>query len=143
MAPVVERKTHKPQELTEPLSAWELEVLQLIAQGLNNQEIADKLFLAQSTINKHINNIFGKLSATHRAQAVARARVRIAVAVVVPWQCSSKRIRTTTLSCAIAFAVRRGCPTTPNEEIGISAYIVSTFGCKINRAGRIFNTTLA
>ena len=64
----------KIQTPVEPLSERELEILQLIAQGLNNREIADKLVVAQSTVKKHINNIFGKLDATHRAQAIAHAR---------------------------------------------------------------------
>ena len=45
-----------------------------MADGLNNQEIANKLIVAQSTVKKHINSIFGKLGAQHRAQAIARAR---------------------------------------------------------------------
>jgi LuxR family maltose regulon positive regulatory protein len=61
-------------ELVEPLSPRELEVLRLVADGYNNQEAAAKLVVGVSTIKKHINAIFGKLGATHRAQAVARAR---------------------------------------------------------------------
>jgi len=60
--------------LVEPLSQRELEVLQLIGDGLTNQEIARRLTVAMSTVKKHINSIFGKLSVTHRTQAVARAR---------------------------------------------------------------------
>lgn len=71
---VVEDAPSKTQDLAEPLSERELEVLQLIAQGLSNQEIAGKLFVAQSTVKKHINSIFGKLNARHRTQAVAYAR---------------------------------------------------------------------
>lgn len=58
----------------EPLSEREIEVLQLIAAGMSNREIADELFLAVGTVKKHIYNIFGKLSVRKRTQAVARAR---------------------------------------------------------------------
>jgi LuxR family maltose regulon positive regulatory protein len=60
--------------LVEPLSERELEVLRLIAAGLSNQEIADQLVLAVSTIKWHINNLYGKLDVGSRTQAVARAR---------------------------------------------------------------------
>ena len=62
------------QPLAEPLSARELEVLDLIAQGLTNPEIADRLFIAKGTVKRHINNIYGKLQVHHRAEAIARAR---------------------------------------------------------------------
>jgi LuxR family maltose regulon positive regulatory protein len=69
-------KTQAPQsELVEPLSERELEVLQLIAAGLTNQEIASGLFLALNTVKVHTRNIYGKLGVTSRTQAVARARV--------------------------------------------------------------------
>jgi DNA-binding NarL/FixJ family response regulator len=58
------------QELTER----ELEVLRLISQGLNNQEIAHKLFLSPKTVRNHITNIFSKLQVADRAQAIVRAR---------------------------------------------------------------------
>ncbi|MCB0020545.1 MAG: hypothetical protein KDE09_22285, partial [Anaerolineales bacterium] len=60
--------------LVETLSRRELEVLHLIAAGYNNQEIADSLVVAVSTVKKHINNIFGKLAVNSRTQAVAQAR---------------------------------------------------------------------
>ncbi len=62
------------QPLVEPLSQRELEVLDLIAQRLSNQEICDKLFLAMSTVKGHNRNIFGKLQVKKRREAVARAR---------------------------------------------------------------------
>ncbi|MCB9423143.1 MAG: helix-turn-helix transcriptional regulator [Ardenticatenaceae bacterium] len=58
----------------EPLSERELEVLQLIAEGLTNQEIATRLFLALNTVKAHTRNIYGKLGVNSRIQAVARAR---------------------------------------------------------------------
>lgn len=62
------------QLLLEPLSNRELEVLGLLADGLSNQAIADELVIALSTVKKHVNNIFGKLNAASRTQAVSRAR---------------------------------------------------------------------
>jgi LuxR family maltose regulon positive regulatory protein len=60
--------------LVEPLSGRELEILRLIAEGLTNQAIADRLIVAVSTVKKHVNNIYGKLDVQSRTQALARAR---------------------------------------------------------------------
>jgi LuxR family maltose regulon positive regulatory protein len=57
-----------------PLSPRELEVLRLIAQGLSNQEIADRLFLALSTVKGYTRTIFDKLQVQRRTEAVVRAR---------------------------------------------------------------------
>ena len=62
------------QPLIEPLSHRELEILQLIALGLSNREISERLFLALSTVKKHNGNIYGKLRVQRRTEAVARAR---------------------------------------------------------------------
>jgi LuxR family maltose regulon positive regulatory protein len=62
------------QPLLEPLSERELEVLRLIAQGLSNQEISERLFLALDTVKGHNRKIFGKLQVERRTEAVARAR---------------------------------------------------------------------
>jgi LuxR family maltose regulon positive regulatory protein len=62
------------QPLIEPLSQRELEVLQLIAQGLSNREISERLFLALNTVKGHNRKIFGKLQVQRRTEAVARAR---------------------------------------------------------------------
>ena len=61
-------------ELIEPLSERELEVLQLIAEGLTNREIASRLFLSLHTVKVHAHNIYGKLGVHSRTQAAARAR---------------------------------------------------------------------
>jgi len=61
-------------EMLEPLSPRELEVLRLIEQGFSNQEIADRLFLALSTVKGHTRLIFDKLQVQRRTEAVARAR---------------------------------------------------------------------
>jgi LuxR family maltose regulon positive regulatory protein len=60
--------------LVEPLSQRELEVLQLVAQGLSNREISKQLFLALSTVKGHNRNIYGKLEVQRRTEAIARAR---------------------------------------------------------------------
>lgn len=62
------------QPLIDPLSERELEVLRLIAQGLSNQEITQKLVVALSTVKGHNLRIFAKLQAKSRTEAVARAR---------------------------------------------------------------------
>jgi LuxR family maltose regulon positive regulatory protein len=62
------------QPLVEPLSQRELEILQLIAQGLSNREIGERLFLALDTIKGHNRRIFEKLGVQRRTEAVARAR---------------------------------------------------------------------
>jgi LuxR family maltose regulon positive regulatory protein len=58
----------------EPLSQRELEILQLIAQGLSNREISKRLFLALDTVKGHNRSLFGKLQVQRRTEAVARAR---------------------------------------------------------------------
>jgi len=66
---------HRDSEpLIEPLSQRELKILQLIAQGLSNREISERLFLALSTVKGHNRKIFDKLQVQSRTEAVARAR---------------------------------------------------------------------
>jgi LuxR family maltose regulon positive regulatory protein len=60
--------------LVEPLSKREFEVLQLVAKGLSNRQIAEQLFLAISTIKGYNQRIFAKLQVSRRTEAVARAR---------------------------------------------------------------------
>ena len=62
------------EALVEPLSDREVEVLALIAEGLTNQQIAHKLVLSLSTVKWHTSNIYGKLGARNRSQAVKIAR---------------------------------------------------------------------
>jgi LuxR family maltose regulon positive regulatory protein len=62
------------QPLIEPLSQRELEVLQLIAQGLSNREISERLFLALDTVKGHNRRIYAKLQVHRRTEAVAKAR---------------------------------------------------------------------
>jgi LuxR family maltose regulon positive regulatory protein len=60
--------------LPEPLTAREREVLQLIAAGLSNPEIAARLVITVGTVKTYVNTIFSKLAVTSRTQAVAQAR---------------------------------------------------------------------
>jgi LuxR family maltose regulon positive regulatory protein len=69
-----DRALRRDAALVEPLSERELEVLHLVAAGLTNQAIADRLFIAVSTVKSHTNSIYGKLGVRNRTQAVARAR---------------------------------------------------------------------
>ena len=56
------------------LSEREHEILELIARGLSNQAMADRLGIAPKTVRNHVSNIFGKLQVRDRAEAVVRAR---------------------------------------------------------------------
>ena len=66
--------SNQKSEMLDPLSPREVEVLRLIAEGLSNQEIADRLFLAVSTVKGYTRTIFDKLQVQRRTEAVARAR---------------------------------------------------------------------
>ena len=61
-------------KLIEPLTDRELEVLSLIAEGMQNRQMAAALFVTLSTVKTHINNIYRKLDVSNRVQALARAR---------------------------------------------------------------------
>lgn len=67
-----DRMTNQP--LVEPLSEREFEVLDLIAAGYSNAEIARQLYIAIGTVKRHINHIYGKLAVSSRTQAIAKAR---------------------------------------------------------------------
>ncbi|MEP0984225.1 LuxR C-terminal-related transcriptional regulator [Ekhidna sp.] len=56
------------------LSKREIEVLELLANGYSNQEVADKLFVSLNTAKTHISNIYSKLNVKRRTQAVQKAR---------------------------------------------------------------------
>ena len=64
----------RTRSLVEPLSQREVEVLRLIAQGLSNREISERLFLALDTVKGHNRSIFGKLLVQRRSDAVVKAR---------------------------------------------------------------------
>ncbi len=63
-----------PKRAFPELTSREREVLDLIAQGLSNPEIAAQLYLSPKTVRNHISNIFAKLQVADRAQAIVRAR---------------------------------------------------------------------
>jgi LuxR family maltose regulon positive regulatory protein len=62
------------QKLPEPLTEREEEVLELLAAGLTNPEIAEKLVISAGTVKKHASNIYGKLGVGSRIEAATRAR---------------------------------------------------------------------
>lgn len=78
------KSLHKPQSLSKEINhqkikalgitSREYEVLQTISEGLSNKEIAEKLFLSESTIKTHVSNLLVKLNAKRRTQAVQIAK---------------------------------------------------------------------
>lgn len=76
-AGALERALSEPYAASalEPLSAREHEVLDLVARGASNQEIAERLVVSLGTVKCHLNHILGKLGARSRTEAVARARI--------------------------------------------------------------------
>jgi DNA-binding NarL/FixJ family response regulator len=60
--------------LAEPLSEREVQILRLLAGGLTNRQIAERLSMAEGTIKNYVTNILGKLGARDRTQAAIRAR---------------------------------------------------------------------
>jgi NarL family two-component system response regulator LiaR len=78
--PIIARKllqevAHAPEHEATPeaLTAREMGVLQLIAQGLSNQEIANELMVSESTVRAHVSRILGKLHLASRTQAALYA----------------------------------------------------------------------
>ncbi len=72
-----EPKSSQPDEAVASkigISKRELEVLQLISEGLSNQEIADRLFLSLNTVKTHSSNLFLKLDVKRRTQAIQKAK---------------------------------------------------------------------
>jgi LuxR family maltose regulon positive regulatory protein len=65
---------HAQARLVDPLTARELEVLELLAPGRSNRAIADELVVGLDTVKKHVSHILDKLAAGNRTEAVARAR---------------------------------------------------------------------
>ncbi len=70
----VSRRLGARKQLDDPLSERELEVLNLLASGRTNSEIAGDLFVSVGTVKSHTGNIYRKLDAKNRAEALARAR---------------------------------------------------------------------
>jgi LuxR family maltose regulon positive regulatory protein len=73
-SPVSSLRSPVSESLVEPLSEAELKVLRLVASGLSNREIADRLVITVGTTKWHLNQIYGKLHVRNRTEAVALAR---------------------------------------------------------------------
>ena len=76
---VIDQATQPPTEITDRLTERELAVLQLLAAGLNNQEIASELHLSKGTVRNHISAVYRKLEVNDRTQAAL-------IAIVMVWQ---------------------------------------------------------
>lgn len=80
VAQVVATATDPPQQPNKVaiadlgISVRELEVLELMSQGLSNQEIADRLFVSLATVKSHASSLFGKLDVRRRTEAVHKAK---------------------------------------------------------------------
>ena len=70
----VNLKASLPEEAFPELTPRELEVLELIAQGDKNNEIAEKLVISEKTVRNHVTNIFSKLQVADRVEAIIKAR---------------------------------------------------------------------
>lgn len=72
---IVDQFTLDEQQLEKTgISKRELEILQLINEGLSNQQIAGKLFLSENTVKKHVSNLFLKLDVERRTEAIKKAK---------------------------------------------------------------------
>jgi DNA-binding NarL/FixJ family response regulator len=70
-APIIQSSLDPAAEATSPLSRRELEVAALVSDGLSNREIGPRLFIAERTVDNHIQHIFNKLNFNSRAQIAA------------------------------------------------------------------------
>ncbi len=74
-SPLQGTKAHRSNdELIEPLTERELEILRLFADGLKYAEIAEQLVVSVNTVRYHVKGIYGKLSVDKQSKAVERAR---------------------------------------------------------------------
>lgn len=74
MPPPVNFQLNEPLLAELRISSRELEVLQLMAEGLSNQQIGERLFVSLNTIKTHAANLFSKLEVQRRTQAVEKAK---------------------------------------------------------------------
>jgi NarL family two-component system response regulator LiaR len=68
-----EPKTKPASPTNDPLTSRELEILRLVAQGLTNQDIAERFVVSERTVRTHVSNILGKLHLANRTQAALYA----------------------------------------------------------------------
>ncbi|HEY5730947.1 MAG TPA: LuxR C-terminal-related transcriptional regulator [Anaerolineales bacterium] len=73
-APIDKEPAVNPQIMVEPLSEREIDVLRLIAEGCKYQEIAERLVVSINTVRHHTRNVYSKLDANNRTQAIGRAK---------------------------------------------------------------------
>ena len=71
---IIEKKPEVKSNSNDLLTSRETELLALIAMGLSNKEIADRIFVSVHTVKKHLNNLYSKLEVTSRTQAVSKAK---------------------------------------------------------------------
>ena len=81
LAPALLHASRPAPELAEPLTNRELEVMQLLAAGLTNKEIAQRLGISDHTVKFHVNAILGKLGVQSRSEAIVQA-VRLGLVVL-------------------------------------------------------------
>jgi ATP/maltotriose-dependent transcriptional regulator MalT len=75
----ISANTAANQKRVEPLNEREIEILSLMAQGLSNSAIAERLMLSTKTIKWHAYNLYGKLGVNSRTQAIAAAREQLII----------------------------------------------------------------
>ena len=67
-------RRQKEENIPDPLSAREIEILKIVATGASNKEIADQLFISEGTVKNHLSSILSKLGVRDRMQAILKAR---------------------------------------------------------------------
>ena len=71
---VVEKEPEVKGHPNDLLTTRETELLTLLAKGLSNREISERIFVSEHTVKKHLSNLYGKLEVTRRTQAISKAK---------------------------------------------------------------------